>query len=262
MASGEAVLAVGGDGQSRGGEADAGHPGEPTVDLDDPSAGVAAGGPERLHLATIDHRLKTSFLVIAGWAKTLDEEWDRLTPEQKRQGIAAIRARAESMVVQAEQLLAQLRPDALVAVLAESTDLARLCRQAVEAYDASTSHRVVYRGSASLPVAASTDTVDQIIEQLLENAIKFSPAGSVVEASVHDTAQGALLLVTDEGGGIPHDIDIFRPFARGHPDVPGTGIGLSVVASLTRALGGTVAASGRAGGGSQFEVVLPRAPAP
>lgn len=226
-----------------------------------PAAPAEEASTGSLQLAAIDHRLKSAFMVIAGWARTLDTDWERLTPEQRQRGIAAIRSRAEAMVVQTELLLAQLRPGALLPTAEESTDLARLCRQAVDAYDASTTHRVVYRGPDELTVAASVDSVDQIIEQLLENAIKFSPPCSLVEASVHDTQDGGVLVVRDQGPGIPEGIDIFEAFARGHAEVPGSGIGLSVVASLVEAAGGTVRARRLPGSGSQFAVVIPKAPA-
>ena len=216
---------------------------------------------ETLQLAAIDHRLKSAFLVIAGWARTLDDEWDRLTTEQRRHGIAAIRTRAEAMVAHAENLLAQLRPGALLPTVEQSTDVARVCQETANAYDASTPHQVAYCGSPSLHAAVPPDVLDQILEQLLENAVKFSPGASTIEVSVVDAAEGAMVIVRDQGPGLPADVDIFQPFTRGNHDVPGTGIGLSMVSSLVASVGGTVTAVNLSSGGSQFAVLLPKATA-
>lgn len=216
------------------------------------------GDIRRLQLAAIDHRLKSAFLIIAGWAKTLDTEWDRLSPEQRRFGISAIRGRAETMVSHAESLLAQLDHHAVLPTPTETADLAAMCRATVEAYDASTSHAVRYIGLDRMLVAASEDDLDQILGQLLENALKYSPATSIIDVRVHDTPDGALLLVRDEGCGIPRDVDIFGAYTRGDTDTSGSGVGLYVVAEVVRSLGGSVDARRLPGRGSQFAVTLPK----
>ncbi|MGI8792479.1 MAG: hypothetical protein ACR2H3_04790, partial [Acidimicrobiales bacterium] len=136
--------------------------------------GSPADDDRRLQIAAIDHRLKTAFVIIAGWAKTLDVDWDRLSEENKRHGIATIRARAEAMVGQAERLMAELQFGVAEPIGHPGTNLVAICRDAANAYDASTDHIVSFAGEGQVMVAAEIDLVDQILAQLLENAVKFS----------------------------------------------------------------------------------------
>ncbi|WP_369824094.1 sensor histidine kinase [Frondihabitans sp. PAMC 28766] len=115
--------------------------------------------------------------------------------------------------------------------------------------------------------------VRQLVDGLLENALRASPAGTVVSVSVgvaqaqDATAQRAQITVSDQGPGLtPGDTaDAFERGAlrdRYSGDRPvGTGLGLSIAARLVRRLGGTIAAGQAPGGGAAFTVELPVSPA-
>jgi two-component system OmpR family sensor kinase len=101
--------------------------------------------------------------------------------------------------------------------------------------------------------------VTQIVENLVGNALKYTPAGSPIEIDVDATEDGWLLAVEDQGAGIPvEERDaVFEPFQRlgDHPS-PGTGIGLSLVERFARAHGGWADVVDGRGGGARFRVHL------
>jgi signal transduction histidine kinase len=124
---------------------------------------------------------------------------------------------------------------------------------------------------AGLLVAAAAAPLARVLDNLLGNAVKYSPAGGTIVVRLTqapDAAgrQWAVLQVRDDGVGIPAaDLPrIFEPFRRGANVGPiaGTGIGLATVRQLVEAQGGTVAVASTEGKGSTFTVTLPLPPEP
>ncbi|HEX7598599.1 MAG TPA: ATP-binding protein, partial [Polyangia bacterium] len=101
----------------------------------------------------------------------------------------------------------------------------------------------------------------QVIENLVSNALKFSPSGGRVEISIHLTSQGQIWEVRDQGPGIPEAEQgrIFERFYRAQAAKakPGTGLGLAIVKHLCRLMGGEVSVRSRPGEGAIFRVILP-----
>ncbi|HEY7523821.1 MAG TPA: HAMP domain-containing sensor histidine kinase [Candidatus Limnocylindrales bacterium] len=119
---------------------------------------------------------------------------------------------------------------------------------------------------AQLPPRLRTATADrrrveQVITNLIGNALKFSPAGTTVELVAWFAGPVALVCVRDEGAGIePADrARIFEPFQRlaAHDRVAGTGLGLPIARDLASAMGGALDVSSVPGGGSSFVLALP-----
>ena len=99
----------------------------------------------------------------------------------------------------------------------------------------------------------------QLLENLIANAIKFSPAGSTVTVSVHDRPGSAMLEVHDTGPGMPEDQAerLFEAFARGSPSqAPGAGLGLTIVKAIADAHGATIDIRTRPGHGTRFTVTF------
>ena len=108
--------------------------------------------------------------------------------------------------------------------------------------------------------------IEQVLTNLVSNAIKYSLAGSVVEVSLQRQAGQIELCVVDHGMGIaPKDLArIFEPFRRvglSNGNVPGVGLGLFVVRKIVEAHGGRIDVESTLGRGSTFRVVLPTGPA-
>jgi len=106
--------------------------------------------------------------------------------------------------------------------------------------------------------------LSQILENLVSNAVKFSPAGGTVDLKVEVSPQGHLWEVADHGPGIPEAEQgrIFERFyrAQGAKSKPGTGLGLAIVKHLCRLMGGEVTVESRPGEGARFRVMLPLLP--
>jgi two-component system sensor histidine kinase KdpD len=101
--------------------------------------------------------------------------------------------------------------------------------------------------------------IGQVLMNLLENAIKYTPAGSSIEISVNATESQAEFRVADRGRGIrPGDeARVFDKFYRAQPDGGGVGLGLTVCRGIVEAHGGKIWATNREGGGTVFQFVLP-----
>jgi signal transduction histidine kinase len=101
----------------------------------------------------------------------------------------------------------------------------------------------------------------QVMENLVSNALKFSPPGGRVELSIRLTSQGQVWEVRDQGPGIPEAEQgrIFERFYRAQAAKakPGTGLGLAIVKHLCRLMGGEVSVVSRPGEGATFRVILP-----
>ena len=215
-------------------------------------------------LAEAEHRLKTALAVITGWAATLEDHWERMPDERRLEGIGIIRRASEGLADEARRLLEDARTE-LLAIDADPVrlDLCAVLDVTTEAFGATEGrHQVVHatRGG-SVPIHVDPAALQQVLGHLIENAVKYSPAGSVVSVRARAEGDRALLEVEDQGVGVPEDVDLFAPFQRG-PEVAegeGVGLGLYIVRNLTTAMGGEVRAARNAGPGSTFTVTLPLA---
>jgi signal transduction histidine kinase len=104
-------------------------------------------------------------------------------------------------------------------------------------------------------------SVRQMLLNLIDNALKYGPAGQTITVGASRSTDALRIWVDDEGPGVASaDADrIWEPFWRGrHSAQGGSGIGLAIVAELVKAHGGTVSVDSRQGEGATFTVLLPR----
>src|SRR5262249_17425041 len=120
----------------------------------------------------------------------------------------------------------------------------------------------------NLSAWADEEAVSQILDNLVDNAVKYTPPGGRIRVRWHVEENQVCLQVEDTGIGIP-EYDLPRIFERFYRvdklrprELGGTGLGLSIVKPLVQAMRGTVSASSRLGEGTTFTVRLPRRPAP
>jgi signal transduction histidine kinase len=133
-------------------------------------------------------------------------------------------------------------------------------RDAVES--APSRHRSVQVHLPSDPLIARCDAgrLEQVVENLVGNAVKYSPADTEVEVDAWRDEERVVIAVRDRGAGMSEDQQrqLFAPFGRlGGSGVPGTGLGLYVSRGIVVAHGGTITVASAPGRGSTFRVEIP-----
>ena len=242
--------------------------GELVVDFRDVTEAKSLEEAKDLFLATTSHELRTPITVVQGFATTLVNRWEKLTDDDRRQAVATIAERAQSLGRLVENLLLGSRAGAdELTVTIEWFDLARLLRGAVTAFQSlSDRHAVKSEIPDGLPAArGDAMATDIIIGQLLENAFKYSPDGGTVTVGAYAEGSAIVVTIADEGVGIaPGDHDrIFERFVQGEAGdrrrFGGIGLGLYIVKRLALAQGGDITAHSRTCGGTCMRLVLQRA---
>ena len=217
-------------------------------------------------LATLSHELRTPLNAIVGWVHLL--RTGLLPEDERRHALDRIdrNAHAQAKLVQdlldvsritTGKLHLDIREMDLAAVVNNAIDA---CRPAADARQVT----VVTQFAGSFPTCGDPDRLQQVVWNLISNAVRFTPAGGRVLVSLVRTEAFDTLRVRDTGAGIdpqfvPHVFEAFRQAdaasTRAHG---GLGIGLTIVRRLTEMHGGTVAAaSDGLGLGATFSVTLP-----
>jgi signal transduction histidine kinase len=151
-----------------------------------------------------------------------------------------------------------------MALRREPTDLNDLIRQSVELYEDLADERGVELRTnvpSELLVDVDRNRMRQVLANLIDNAVKYTPAGGVVEIAAHRDNDDAVATVSDTGVGIPAEElpRIWDRLYRGDKSrsTRGLGLGLSLVKAIVAAHGGRVDVRSRSGAGSTFELRLP-----
>jgi PAS domain S-box-containing protein len=224
-------------------------------------------------VSSVSHELRTPLTSIYGFAETLLRQ-DVLFGDEERTtflGYIASESQRLTQIVDALLNVARLDTGDLQVRLA-STDVRDVVDEAVNGIRAGTSNgRSFVVELPEEPVAAKADPEKllQVFAILLDNAVRYSPAGGTVRVGAERKNDIVELVVEDEGVGIPlSDQDqIFRKFYRGtdadsRVGSGGTGLGLFIARGLVTAMGGTISVSSREGEGSTFAIELPLAGTP
>ncbi len=226
-------------------------------------------------VSTVSHELRTPLTSIKGFADTILRAGDRLDASQQKRYIGIIKDQADRLTRLVEDLLAVSRLESrklqlTIRALDLDAAIQRVCRNLS---DKAERHHLHSRIPQALPaVWADADRLEQILTNLVDNAIKYSPPGTAVTISARSIdrapedrhSEMVEFSVTDQGGGIPqeHLPEIFNKFSRlDNPLVrqtEGTGLGLYITKSLVLALGGTIAVTSEPGS-TTFTVRLPAA---
>jgi two-component system phosphate regulon sensor histidine kinase PhoR len=221
-------------------------------------------------VATVSHELRTPLASIYGAAMTLR---DRLGgSDLQRQLLTIVTSESERLVQIVEEiLLASELTSGQLALRLEAVDAAWLAERAVEA----TRPRLPENLSLELaaaeslpPVNADESKARQVLVNLIDNAVKYSPKGGRIELRLERRNGFVEIAVEDEGLGIPtsEQEHIFEKFYRLDPDmargVGGTGLGLYICRELAERMGGRVRVTSRPGAGSTFFFELPVSTSP
>ena len=245
--------------------------GETVVGFRDVSKAKALDEAKDLFLATTSHELRTPITVIKGYVAILQKSWNRLSEVERGDALAAVADRTDSLVALVDHLLLGARAGAArFSLEAVAFDLAPAVESAAAGFEAiSDRHRVVVDIPDELPyVLGDPASVEPVVGQLLENAIKYSPSGGEIRVVVKGGDGYAVVDVLDRGIGIARGTEeaLFTRFYQAGNDgdrreYAGMGLGLHIVRQLVEAQGGTVHASPREDGGARIGFTLPYAPA-
>lgn len=214
-------------------------------------------------VAHVSHQLKTPLSLLSAATETL--QLDRIrSPERLADYLDTIRAEAQRLTVLVQRVLEFSRVQQQRSYEFEHVDLGALVRETVDAFaHGLASRHVAFDVRLSSPgpvVLADPAALEQVVANLLDNAVKYSEPDQPVVVSVRADRHWAIVEVADRGVGIAaaEHARIFERFYRvpgaGHRQ--GFGLGLPIVRELVHAHGGTVAVASVPGEGSTFRVML------
>jgi two-component system NtrC family sensor kinase len=214
-------------------------------------------------VTTVSHDLRSPLTAILGYAELIE----RAGPinDQQREFVHRVQISVEQITNLVTDLLDLGRIEAGLDIAREDTPISALARYAIESLRGTAESKnvqVVLEMPEELPlVSGDPIRLRQMIGNLLDNAIKYTPKGGVVKLEGESEGQQVILKVSDNGPGIPpaEQPYLFDKFFRASnipADTPGTGLGLSIVKSIVDNHGGRIWVDSKLSQGTTFTVVL------
>lgn len=217
-------------------------------------------------ISTAAHELRTPLSSIVGYSELLLSQSGHFG-EEERKSLDYINRKAWSLSKIVDELLDVSRIESGHALPLEKTpcDLNALLRQSVDAAGKLTDKHRLELQVAEAPALLAVDVgkIEQVLENILGNAVKFSPQGGVIRVTGREEADEYQICVEDEGIGMtPEQVGkVFDKFYRADTSntaVEGTGLGMSIVRHIVDAHGGHVEIESRMGRGTRVLVGLPK----
>ncbi len=223
---------------------------------------------QRDFVSIVSHELRAPLTAIKGFAKTLVLKDEELAPATRREFLSTVNEQAERLARLVDDLLLVSRIDSK-RVRVEWTEVAvdDLVRELISQFHSKWgSRRILIDADPGLPfVRADRSKLEEVLINLIDNAIKYSPDGTPVRVTARAVGDEIEVDVEDRGIGIaPEDVaQLFQKFQRittpATRDIGGTGLGLYIVKGLVEAHGGRVWVESIPGAGSTFAFTMPRA---
>jgi PAS domain S-box-containing protein len=216
-------------------------------------------------VATVSHELRTPLTSIIGYLELLGTGDETLGPETARH-VEIVRRNADRLQRMVEELLFLARVDAGGLTLdLDEVDVAEIARSALgSARPAATAKKLSleFDGPHSAITLADANRIGQVFDNLISNAVKFTPPGGKIEVSVGADSRMILASVVDTGNGIPpaDQPRLFERFFRSTAtsELPGTGLGLTIVRAIVEGHGGSITCDSSEGVGTRFTFTLPQ----
>jgi signal transduction histidine kinase len=219
-------------------------------------------------VSLVSHELRSPMAAVIGAARTLQDRWRTLGSVQREAFLALIADETNRLAALIGDVLDTSRIEAgTFSYSFTDVDLTRLIEDSVAtARIGQDEVRVRATIAGQVPrVRGDRERLRQILTNLIDNAVKYSPAGDEVEVQVEPQNGAVRIAVADHGPGIPFDQQrlIFEKFHRADiPGVakPGSGLGLFIARSIAEAHGGTIEVESRPDEGATFVLTLPATP--
>ena len=219
----------------------------------------------RRFVSDASHELKTPLAAIRLLTDSILQT-DQMDMETVRDFVTDIGSEAERLSRITEDLLRLTRLDSGILEQAAVEDVLPVLEQVMRMMSLVAQEKgteLTYRAEGTCTMLATRDEIHQIIYNLTDNAVKYTPPGSTVQVSLFREGDQVVLTVEDNGAGIPEE-DLPRIFERFYRvdkarsrAAGGTGLGLAIVRDTVEKRGGTVEAANRPGGGAVFTVRWP-----
>ena len=214
-------------------------------------------------VSLVSHELRSPMAAVIGAARTLQGRWRELTPEQREAFLALIGDETSRLATLVDDVLDTSRIEAgTFSFTFSDVDLAELLRDVVASAKLAQDEVALTTEVVTLPsVRGDRERLRQVIQNLVDNAVKYSSAGDRVRVRASADDGHVLIDIVDEGPGIaPEDHElIFQKFGRssGGNTKPGTGLGLFIARSIAEAHGGSLGVQSVPQRGSVFRLELP-----
>jgi PAS domain S-box-containing protein len=219
-------------------------------------------------VASVSHELRTPLTSIRGYLELIRD--DGVLDGEHEQMLTIVDRNAERLLSLVNDLLfaAQVAAGNQVTLALERLDLADIVTEAVAAATprAELSGVTLVIDAPSSPLQGDAMRIAQVADNLISNAIKFTPPGGTVSVVLSSEGDDVSLTISDSGVGIADEEQthlfsrFYRTDAARKDGIQGTGLGLAIARSIVEAHGGTITFESTAGVGTTFVVALPRAP--
>ena len=214
------------------------------------------------------HDLRSPLTVIKGYADLVEASLDVAAGDKPRRHLAAIQQACVRMLRLIGEILDVSKLEAgKLSIERKPVDVAPFVRDVVERFQVAAQRRGISVDTvgmhAPITLDADPNRLDQILMNLLSNALKFTPDGGKIVVEVRTADDHAEIAVTDSGAGIPPEelpllFQKFSQTASGKAAAQGSGLGLLICRHLVEAHGGRIWAESEPGSGSRFAFQLPR----
>lgn len=220
-------------------------------------------------VANVSHELKTPLSSIKGYVETLVDDHDAMPVEDRSRFLAVVQRNCNRLNLILDDLLElsrleSRRPDITLETKDLSQWLSSLAPDLKTRIEQAGHRFVLDLPGESLPVEMDTFRINQVVENLIANARKYTPVGSTIELGASVAGAAIEFWVADDGPGIsefdlPHIFERFYRVDKGRSrETGGTGLGLSIVKHISEFHGGSVRADSEVGKGTRITIRLPR----
>ena len=219
-------------------------------------------------ISTVSHELRTPLTSIRGALLVLGRKSGDSLDEQGRKMVEMASRNAERLANLVDDILdVEKLSSGALSVSVKQIDFANVLRDACDQlrpFAASYQVEIALESDEVIPAVGDPGRLQQAVTNLISNACKFSPPGSVVRVTGHVFEGQAKVTVADSGAGIPVEFRsrIFRRFAQADPEHRsgsiGTGLGLAITKAIVEQHGGEIDYESRPGQGTCFWIILPR----